>query len=183
MKNYLSQSWSYVLAWEHPYIVCVCPLAVRRGLDLTWVWTVPSPRVCWKPPPWWMAGLKFKGLEPEPGASWGFSSARDIIVLSGDGLVREGLERGVRPEVLVSPRCLSSRHYWPWFGVWWGLRACDCILVLVSLLPCCAFFSDRLVQTTGVGSTHWADPTPSQECMGLLVLVMAVSTLDLASLL
>ena len=65
-----------------------------------------------------MAGLKFKGLEPEPGASWGFSSARDIIVLSGDGVVREGLEPGVWPEAVVSPRCLSDRHCWPWFGVW-----------------------------------------------------------------
>ena len=64
-----------------------------------------SPRMGWKPPPWWVVGLKFKGLEPEPepGASWGFSSARGIIVLSGEGLVLEGLENGVRPEAVVSP--------------------------------------------------------------------------------
>ena len=31
--------------------------------------------MCWQLSPWWEVGAELEGLEPEPGASWGFSSA------------------------------------------------------------------------------------------------------------
>ena len=32
-----------------------------------------SPGVCWQLPPWWEVRLELEGLDPQPGASLGFS--------------------------------------------------------------------------------------------------------------
>ena len=61
--------WSPLLCKrKHPYIVCMYPVALM-GVNTGCV----SPGVCWQLPPWWEVGLELEVLDPQLGASLGFS--------------------------------------------------------------------------------------------------------------
>ena len=48
----LSQFRRCVFLWEHPYPVCMCPVALVGKLYLKQAWVISSPWVHWWPLPW-----------------------------------------------------------------------------------------------------------------------------------
>lgn len=134
-------------------------MAVRRGLDLPQAWTMSSSRVCWKPPPWWVVGLKFKRGQSQSQGQAGFFllCLRHHCPISGwAGAWRAG------PGSPAWSSCFPHvyRHSFLGLGCLGGLRACNCNLVLVS--PWCAFFSLRPGSDHGVGShMSWPHFFPS----------------------
>ena len=54
----------------------LCSLSVPSSfgaeLVLKRAWAASFPGVFWEPPLWWEVRMELEGLEPEPGASWGF---------------------------------------------------------------------------------------------------------------
>lgn len=52
--------------WEHPYAVCMCPVALLGELGLAQTQVMPFFRVNWQFPPWKEVGLEKEELEPKP---------------------------------------------------------------------------------------------------------------------
>lgn len=51
-NSYISCSWRSFQVWEHPYSVCMCPVALVGGLDLTWAQVPSFLSVCWQNQVW-----------------------------------------------------------------------------------------------------------------------------------
>ena len=45
-NSYLPPSCGCVLFWEHPCVVCMCPVAVMGDLHQKWAWSASSSEVC-----------------------------------------------------------------------------------------------------------------------------------------
>lgn len=107
---YLSQSWMYVLGWDHPCAVGLCPVALERQLDLKWVGAVFARSVCWQLSPWSVMRLEVKGLEPLFPPSLHTPIVNSNLCLSGDqeGLEQDrGVDLGCTWKANQSPRMLS----------------------------------------------------------------------------
>ena len=101
----------YVLGWDHPYGVGLCPVALEGQLDLKGVGAVFARRACWQLSPWSVMRLELRGLEPLFPPSLRTPIVNSNLCFSGDqeGLEQEGgADLGCTWKANQSPRLLLS---------------------------------------------------------------------------